>query len=291
MTVSAVIPTVGRASLLRAVQSALDQSEPVAEVIVVADTDQPVSHPVDHRIRLLRNDSRLGPAASRQRGIEAATGSVIALLDDDDEWHPDKLRRQLAAVSTAGPHWIASCRVAAVGPGLRRRLWPRRLIGPRDPLADYLFRFTDLRHGGRALQTSTLVFPAELARTVRWDTHAGAVHDEPSWLLGVARAFPDLRVVQLPEVLSTYRVGVPSESRQSADRTGDYIDWGLRYLAGESARVRGDYLCSSPVSAAVAAGSLAGVGRSLRAALRHGKPGPAALGFAALSAGRVLVRR
>ena len=28
--------------------------------------------------------------------------------------------------------------MAAVGPGLRRRLWPRRLIGPRDPLADYL---------------------------------------------------------------------------------------------------------------------------------------------------------
>lgn len=291
MTLSVVIPTVGRALLHRAVQSALGQTEPVAEVIVVADTDGALSLPADDRIRLLRNDSRLGPAASRQRGIEEATGSVIALLDDDDEWHPDKLRRQLAAVSTAGPHWIASCRVAAVGPGLRRRVWPRHLIGPRDPLADYLFRFTDLRHGGRVLQTSTLVFPAGLARAVRWDSHAGAVHDEPSWLLGVSRAFPDLRVVQLPEVLSTYRVGVASESRQAADRTGDYIDWGLRYLAGESARVRGDYLCSSPVSAAVAAGSLTGIGRSVRAALRHGRPGPAALGFAALSAARVAVRR
>lgn len=291
MAVSVVIPTVGRPSLHAAVASVLLQSEPVAEIIIVADTDQPLDHPADDRIRLLRNDSRLGPAGSRQRGLDVATGSVIALLDDDDEWHPDKLRHQLAVVRGAGPHWIASCRVTAAGPGVHRRVWPRHLIGPRDQVADYLFRFTDLRHGGRLLQTSTLVFPAELARTVRWDARAGAVHDEPSWLLAVAQAFPDLRVIQLPEVLSTYRVGTPSESRQSADRTADYINWGLRYLGDKSARVRGDYLCTSPVSAAVAAGSLAGIGRSTRAALHHGRPGPAALAFAALSAARVLVRR
>lgn len=291
MTVSVVIPTIGRASLHRAVASVLEQTEPVDEVIVVADTDQPLSHPPDERIRLLPNDSRLGPAASRQRGIDAATGAVIALLDDDDEWHPDKLRRQLAAVANAGPHWIATCRVTAAWPGGRCRVWPRDLIGSRDALADYLFRFTDLRHGGRLLQTSTLVFPAEMARGVRWDKHADAVHDEPSWLLGVARIFPDLKVIQLPEALSTYRVGVASESKQEIDRSADYIDWGLAYLGDECARVRGDYLCSSPVSAAVAAGSLAGIGRSVRAALHHGRPGPAALTFAALSALRVLVRR
>lgn len=291
MTVSVVIPTVGRASLSRAVQSVLAQTEPVAEVIIVADNDEPVSYPDDHRISLLRNDSPGGPAVSRRRGIGAARGSVIALLDDDDEWHPDKLKRQLAAVGAAGPHWIASCRMTAVGPGERIRVWPRRLIGPREPLADYLFRFTDLRHGGRALQTSTLCFPAELARAVQWDTHAGAIHDEPSWLLAVARAFPDLQVIQLPEVLSTYHVAHASLSRQSADLTDSYIRWGLDHLSGESPRVLGDYLCSSPVSAAVASRSLRGIGRAVRAAFRHGRPGLPALAYAALSAVRVVVKR
>ena len=291
MTVSVVIPTVGRPSLNRAVQSVLAQSEPVAEVIIVADTDRPVSYPPDDRITLLRNDSARGPAVSRRRGIDAARGSVIALLDDDDEWHPDKLKRQLVAVADAGPHWVASCRMAAVGPGERRRVWPRRLIAPREPLGDYLFRFTGLRQGGRALQTSTLCFPAEVARAVPWDAHVGAVHDEPSWLLGVARTFPDLQVIQLPEVLSTYNVAAASVSRHTEDITERYIDWGLLYLEGESARVRGDYLCSSPVSAAVAAGSLPGIGRAVRASIRHGRPGLPALGFAALSAVRVLVRR
>ena len=291
MTVSVVIPTLGRASLRRAVQSALAQSEPVSEVIVVADTDRPVSYPPDDRITLLRNDCARGPAVSRQRGIDAARGSVIALLDDDDEWHPDKLKRQLASVSDVGPHWVASCRMAAVGPGERRRVWPRRLIGPREPLADYLFRFTGLRQGGRVLQTSTLCFPVEVARTVPWDAHVGAVHDEPSWLLGVARAFPDLQVIQLPEVLSTYNVAGASVSRHTEDITERYIDWGLRYLDSESARVRGDYLCSSPVSAAVAAGSVGGIGRAVRSSIRYGRPGLPALGFAALSAVRVMVQR
>jgi glycosyltransferase involved in cell wall biosynthesis len=274
-------------SLHRAVQSVLDQTEPVAEVIVVADTDQSLPLPSDGRIIPLRNDSRLGPAASRQRGIDAATGSVIALLDDDDEWHPDKLRRQLRSVEGAGPHWLSSCRVAAVGPGGRRRVWPRQLIGPTDSPADYLFRFTDLRHGGRVLQTSTLCFPAGLARSVPWDTHLGAIHDEPSWILAVARRFDDLRIIQVPEALSIYHVGHPSLSRQTADLTDRYIDWGLGYLDGESARVRGDYLCTSPVSAAVASGSLPGIGRAVRAGLRHGRPGVPALGYAALSALRV----
>lgn len=291
MTVSVVIPTVGRLSLHRAVQSVLDQTESVAEVIVVADTAEPVSYPADGRIMLLRNEISSGPAVSRRRGIDAARGSVIALLDDDDEWHPDKIQRQLAAVAGAGPHWMASCRIEAVGPGERRRVWPRQVIEQGEPVGDYLFRFTDLRHGGRALQTSTLCFPAELARAVPWDAHAGAVHDEPSWLLAVAHRFPDLRVIQLPEVLSTYHVAHSSLSRQQADLTDSYIDWGLRYLADESPRVRGDYLCSSPVSAAVAARSLSGIGRSVRASFRHGRPGWPALGFAALSAVRVAVRR
>jgi glycosyltransferase involved in cell wall biosynthesis len=289
--VSAVIPTIGRPSLARAVQSVLNQTQPVAEIIVVADTDAAVSLPSDDRIVLLRKGVGSGPARCRQLGIDAARGTVIALLDDDDEWQTTKMARQLKVVdSLVDTNWIASSRMAVVGPGTRRRIWPRRVIEPGESIAEYLFRLTDLRLGGAALQTSTLCFPVDLARAVRWDEHAGAAKDEPSWLIRVQRTMPDLRVVQLPEVLSTYNVQEPSRSRDSSDRTSQYIEWGLQYLASESPRILGDYLCTSPVSAAVSARSLGGVRRSLRAALRYGRPGPFAMAYAVLNAGRIAVR-
>jgi glycosyltransferase involved in cell wall biosynthesis len=291
-TVTAVIPTIGRPSLSRAVQSVLDQTCPVDEIIVVADTDGPVPLPPDDRITLLRNAFRGGPARCRQLGIDAAQGSVIALLDDDDQWYATKLARQLAAVeSAAGADWIASSRMAVLGPGTQRRTWPRRLIEPGESVAEYLFRFNELRFGGAVLQTSTLCFPVELAREVRWDAHAATTHDEASWLIQVERTIPDLRVIQLPDVLSTYNVSDASVSRDSLDRTDEYVEWGLQYLSTESPRLLGDYLCTSPVSAAVHARSLAGVRRAVSSAVRHGRPGPFALAYAALSAARIVARR
>ncbi|MEV6768616.1 glycosyltransferase family 2 protein [Nocardia sp. NPDC051030] len=285
--VSVVVPTVGRASLRRAVESALRQTRPVAEVMVVAAEGVALDLPSDTRITVVRTAGRVGPGAARQAGIDAAQGTVIALLDDDDEWLPEKLHCQLDAVT--GRDWICSSRIAVSGPGERHRVWPRRLIAPRESVARYLFRFSSLRVGGAVLQTSTLCFPIELARKVGWDTDT--VHDEPTWLLAVQRAVPELRLIQVPEVLGTYYVGAESVSRSTADRVDDYIAWGLEYLRAESPRIRGDYLCTSPVSAAVAAGSLTGVGRALRAALRYGRPGPFALAYAVLNGVRIMLRR
>ena len=50
----------------------------------------------DSRIKVLRNSVNVGPGASRNRAIEAAQGNIIAFLDADDIWHPEKLTRHLA---------------------------------------------------------------------------------------------------------------------------------------------------------------------------------------------------
>ncbi len=54
----------------------------------------------DSRIRLIRNERNLGPAQTRNRGIEAAKGRYIAFLDSDDVWMPDKLEKQLGFMET-----------------------------------------------------------------------------------------------------------------------------------------------------------------------------------------------
>ena len=50
----------------------------------------------DNRIHLLETDINLGPAAARNRAINAAQGDYIAFLDSDDIWYPDKLSRQIS---------------------------------------------------------------------------------------------------------------------------------------------------------------------------------------------------
>ncbi|MEE8138400.1 MAG: glycosyltransferase family A protein [Thermoanaerobaculia bacterium] len=102
-SVSVVIPTHNRAELLRrALRSVEGQSRPAGEVIVVDDgSDDGTGDLVRSqfpRVRYLWQQNR-GVSAARNRGIEAATGRWIAFLDSDDEWRPQKLERQLAALA------------------------------------------------------------------------------------------------------------------------------------------------------------------------------------------------
>ena len=98
--ISVIIPSHNRAGWLPgAVDSVLSQTLAGIEIIVVDDgsDDDTVSAlgPRMERIRYLRQE-RAGVAAARNRGIAAAKGEMIAFLDSDDRFTPDKLARQLA---------------------------------------------------------------------------------------------------------------------------------------------------------------------------------------------------
>jgi glycosyltransferase involved in cell wall biosynthesis len=101
VNVSVIIPVYNRPKLVtRAIDSVLAQtSEALYEIIVVDDgsTDDTKEslHAYRDRITLLEQENS-GVSAARNRGIEAAKGEWIALLDSDDTWHPDKLKMQLA---------------------------------------------------------------------------------------------------------------------------------------------------------------------------------------------------
>ena len=100
-TVSVIIPTFNRAvKTARAISSVLYQRFTDHEIIVVDDgsTDDTkrVLKQFKNRIRCVVHTANRGVSAARNTGIEASTAPLIAFLDSDDYWLPDKLSIQAA---------------------------------------------------------------------------------------------------------------------------------------------------------------------------------------------------
>jgi len=99
--VSVIIPTYKRLPYLAlTVRAILAQSYPALEILIVADGhDQDVADFVaslqDPRARYLACPPAGRPAVPRNLGIRHAQGEYIALCDDDDLWHSEKIQRQM----------------------------------------------------------------------------------------------------------------------------------------------------------------------------------------------------
>ncbi len=100
-TVSVVIPTYNRlATLKRAIDSVMAQDYPILEIIVVNDRSTDGTEDYlrsDPRVSFVTNARNLGAQGSRNRGISEAQGDLIAFLDSDDIWEPEKIRLQVEA--------------------------------------------------------------------------------------------------------------------------------------------------------------------------------------------------
>jgi glycosyltransferase involved in cell wall biosynthesis len=189
--VSAIIPTRDRPALLAcAMRSALRQTWPNLEVIVVVDGPDPLTEAdlqtfADPRLRVIFLDERRGGSDARNSGVRAACGEWIAFLDDDDEWLPDKIAQQMRAAH-AMPDWfpVVSCRLIAQSPTTSRVL-PLRTYEQPQSIADFLFCRTSLRDPGGVLQCSTLLAPRELLLAVPFKSGL-PMHQDWDWLIRVA---------------------------------------------------------------------------------------------------------
>lgn len=60
----------------------------------------------DSRIKALPNGKNMGVSATRNRGIELASGEWIAFLDSDDMWEPEKLEKQFEIVDKEAAEFL-----------------------------------------------------------------------------------------------------------------------------------------------------------------------------------------
>lgn len=113
--VSVVIPTFNRPDYLRiALASVLDQSHRSLDIIIHdnASTADPlgiVEAFGDSRIRYFRNETTISQTANVISGCARAVGKYVAILGDDDVWHPEFLRALVAPLEADEDLTIAFC--------------------------------------------------------------------------------------------------------------------------------------------------------------------------------------
>jgi glycosyltransferase involved in cell wall biosynthesis len=113
--VSVIMPAYNAAGTIgRAVTSALRQTEPHLEVIIIDDASTDATVAIterlamqDGRVRVLRQPINRGPAAARNRGLDCARGEWVALLDADDEFVPHRVARLMALADDRGADIVA----------------------------------------------------------------------------------------------------------------------------------------------------------------------------------------
>ncbi len=278
ISVSVVIPTCKRPSLLlRAVASALGQTFSNLEVIVVVDGNDPATQTAlktvaDPRLKIVSKPVQEGANQARNSGIAAAQGKWIALLDDDDEWFPNKLEIQIGmAEKSQFRHPVVACYEIIRTPRLDFIL-PRRIPGPEEPISEYLFTRRGLFHGDGFIQSSMMVASRELFLQVPMETHAAMLH-ETTWLLKVAKV-SGVGFEFAPETLAIWNVD-ENRTRESVhpENWKSTFEWitGHRELftprayAAVLLTVIGDMAAMAPEKDAFR--------KTLSEALRHGRPG------------------
>lgn len=275
--VSVVIPTVGRPSLYGAIESVLAQTAIPREILICADTTRDLEMPESSRLRVIRVGPGLGGNAARAAGVLQASSSLIALLDDDDEWEPGRLETQLAEVPLDERLWIATCRATVVVDGHMTTLLPERPIPvpTAQGALDYLFRVNSVRHDHPFIQASTLLFPRDLALRVPFDSTL-RFHQDISWLIDVATVVPSTRIVQVWSPLVRYAEVGGSVSR--GIEAMESAQWASERLLPLSRRLFGDFVLVQSMHFARLRLSLGDSLRVAAFALRWGSPGlPAAV--------------
>jgi hypothetical protein len=276
--VSAVIPTRHRPDLLlRALRSVFAQTHAPVEAVVVVDGPDPqtlraLAAVEDPRLRVVALEHNVGGGQARNVGVEHSRGEWVAFLDDDDEWLPAKVERQLAvAARSRWPSPVLASQVIARGPG-GERVWPRRAPREGEDLSEYLLARRTLSFGEGLLQTSSLLARRQLLREAPF-TPGLKRHQDWDWVLRVCR-LPGVGVELLMEPLAVWYV----EERRSTVSTGTNWQASLEWILASRPLVTpwafAAFVLTHVGSSAAREGAWSAFLPLLGTALQHGRPRP-----------------
>ena len=266
-TASVIMPVYQvEAHVGEAVASVLAQTLADFELIVVDDGGSDGSMAVvrgfaDPRIRIVTQANR-GLAGARNSGIALARGRVIALLDSDDRWLPEKLALHLIHLDAnpdVGVSFCPSRFIDQAGRAMRLRQRPQldhitpEVIFCRNPVGNGSAPV--IRRS--ALDTIAFPMPGETGRTCWFDESLRQSEDIECWLrlaliggvkfAGISPALTEYRVsggglsAQVVRQYQTWQQVVERMQRYAPDFVAAHVDraraYQLRYLARRSVQL------------------------------------------------------
>lgn len=265
---SVVIPTIGRDSLTRAVESALKQNACTVEVVVVLDEPDAVDR-VKRMLECYETEllitPNVGSSAARNRGLFSAHGKYVAFLDDDDAWYPAKLQRQLEELE-ALPENVVSFAVTSLEfiatNGKVRDQHPQKFMNRPTSFPAFLLSRRKLFYGGTYFQTSSLLARTDLLRSVTWDESL-LIHTD--WDIFIRLVVEkEATVIYVDEPLTKVYQG----SKKSVSASGNW-ERSLAFLRKHDLRIRGraraDFLLVHVVQHAVITRSRHGIIKAIQA--------------------------
>jgi glycosyltransferase involved in cell wall biosynthesis len=237
--VSVVIPTYNAAGyLIETLASVAAQTFVDYEVLVCDDGSTDDTPAVAEsalrslgvaRWRVVRVNRR-GAAGSRNAGIAAATGDLVAFLDDDDHWTADKLARSVAAMDAErldllchSERWRdedGSERVRHYSPLFDRSVPPVVSLMRNNPFST----------------SAVVVRRARLTEAGPFDETLPSAEDYDLWIR--LALLPGIRIGFLDEPLGTYLVRSGSESSKIDRRLTALLAIGERYATPLAAAAR-----------------------------------------------------
>ncbi len=205
--VSVVIPAYNsEQTICETIESVLNQTFSDFEVIVVNDGSQDDTVAVvktinDSRVRLI-DYPNAGAAASRNRGAEQARGELLAFLDADDLWTPDKLEAQVAALDKNPQASVAYSWTDFIDAN-SQFLWPGLHISESGYVLERLLVVNFIENG-----SNTLIRKEAFRRVGGFDDSFESSEDWELWL----RLAADHQFIAIPAPQILYRRTSTSKS-------------------------------------------------------------------------------